>query len=115
MADGVVDIEIPDSSPVAAEMQTVKDSILAGEFDVFDQGAITAQDGTVIIEDGIVQTELTDPFAPDVVVAGDGVGVESTMGEAVLRTRGQICFLQAAGALTPAFFNRRRHHPLKLP
>ena len=72
MADGVVDIEVPESSPVAAEMQTVKDAILAGEFDVFDQGTVTAQDGTVIIEDGVVQTELTDPFAPDVVVAAEG-------------------------------------------
>ena len=72
MADGVVDIEVPESSPVAAEMQTVKDSILAGDFDVFDQGTILDQDGTVIIEDGIVQVELTDPFAPDVVVAAPG-------------------------------------------
>ena len=72
MVDGVVDIEVPDSSPVAAEMQEVKDSILAGEFDVFDQGDVVDQDGTVIISDGIVQTELTDPFAPDVVVASEG-------------------------------------------
>ncbi len=72
MADGVVDIEIPESSPAAAEMQTVKDAILAGEFDVFDQGTITDQDGNVIIEDGVIQTELTDPFAPDVVVASEG-------------------------------------------
>ncbi len=72
MADGIVDIEIPESSPVAAEMQEVKDSILAGEFDVFDQGDVIGQDGTVIISDGVVQTELTDPFAPDVVVAAEG-------------------------------------------
>ena len=72
MVDGVVDIEVPDSSPVAAEMQEVKDSILAGEFDVFDQGDVVDQDGTVIISDGIVQTELTDPLAPDVVVASEG-------------------------------------------
>ena len=72
MADGVVDIEVPESSPVAAEMQEVKDSILAGEFDVFDQGTILDQEGNVIIEDGIVQVELTDPFAPDVVVAAEG-------------------------------------------
>ena len=72
MADGIVDIEIPESSPVAAEMQQVKDSILAGEFDVFDQGDVVDQDGTVIISNGVVQTELTDPFAPDVVVAAEG-------------------------------------------
>ena len=72
MVDGVVDIEVPESSPVASEMQDVKDSILAGEFDVFDQGTITDQAGNVIIEDGVVQTELTDPFAPDVVVAAEG-------------------------------------------
>ena len=72
MADGIVDIEIPESSPVAAEMQEVKDSILAGEFDVFDQGDVVDQDGTVIISNGVVQTELTDPFAPDVVVAAEG-------------------------------------------
>lgn len=65
MADGVVDIEIPDSSPVAGDMQDVKDSILSGDFDVFDQGTITDQDGTVIIEDGIVQVELLDPFGND--------------------------------------------------
>lgn len=72
MADGVVDIEIPSESPVADDMQTVKDSILAGEFDVFDQGEIVDQDGTTIIADGVVQVELTDPFAPDVVVASEG-------------------------------------------
>lgn len=70
MADGVVDIAIPESSPVAADMQAVKDSILAGEFDVFDQGTITDQDGTVIIEDGVVQVELLDPFGND--FDGDG-------------------------------------------
>ncbi len=72
MSDGVVDIEIPAESPVADDMQAVKDAILAGEFDVFDQGDVVAQDGTVIISDGVVQTELTDPFAPDVVVASEG-------------------------------------------
>ncbi len=72
MADGVVDIDIPSSSPVADDMQAVKDSILAGDFDVFDQGTISDQDGTVIIDEGVVQVELTDPFAPDVVVAGPG-------------------------------------------
>ena len=72
MADGVVDIEIPDSSPVAAEMQEVKDSILAGQFDVFNVGDVVDQDGNLIIQDGVVMTELTDPFAPDVVVASPG-------------------------------------------
>lgn len=70
MADGVVDIAIPDSSPVAAEMQAAKDSILNGEFDVFDQGTITDQDGNVVIEDGVVQMELLDPFGND--FDGDG-------------------------------------------
>ena len=76
MADGVVDIEVPASSPVAAEMQEVKDSILAGDFDVFDQGTITDQDGNVIFEDGVVQTELLNPFPDDdgnfAVVASSG-------------------------------------------
>ncbi len=71
MADGVVDIEVPASSPVADDMQAVKDSILAGEFDVFDQGTITDQEGNVIIEDGVVQAELLDPFSGDP-VAGPG-------------------------------------------
>jgi len=65
MADGVVDIAIPDSSPAAADMKEAKDSILNGEFDVFDQGTITDQDGTVIIQDGVVQVELLDPFGND--------------------------------------------------
>jgi len=65
MSEGVVDIAIPDSSPVASDMQAVKDSILAGEFDVFDQGTVVDQDGTTIIEDGIVQAELLDPFGND--------------------------------------------------
>ena len=72
MADGVVDIEIPESSPVAAQMQEVKDSILAGDFDVFDQGVITDQDGNVIFEDGVVQTELVNPFDDTVVVGAVG-------------------------------------------
>jgi len=70
MADGVVDIEVPASSPVADDMQAVKDSILAGEFDVFDQGTISDQDGNVVIEDGVVQMELLDPFGND--FDGDG-------------------------------------------
>ncbi len=70
MADGVVGIEVPADSPVAAEMQAVKDQILAGEFDVFDQGTVTDQDGNVIIEDGVIQAELLDPFGND--FDGDG-------------------------------------------
>jgi len=70
MADGVVDIVVPDSSPVAGEMKEVKQSILDGEFDVFDQGTITDQDGNVVIEDGVVQVELLDPFGND--FDGDG-------------------------------------------
>ena len=72
MSDGVVDIEIPESSPVAAEMQDVKDSILDGSFDVFDQGVIADQDGNVIFEDGVVQTELLNPFDDTVVVGAVG-------------------------------------------
>ena len=72
MDDGVVDIAIPDSSPAAAEMQKVKDQIISGEFDVFDSGDVTDQDGNVIISDGVIQTELTDPFDPARVVAAEG-------------------------------------------
>ena len=72
MADGVVDIAIPDSSPVAADMKEVRDQILNGEFDVFDQGTIADQEGTVIIEDGVVQAELLNPFDDTVVVAAPG-------------------------------------------
>ncbi len=72
MADGVVDIAIPDSSPVSGEMDAVKQSILDGDFDVFDQGTIADQDGTVIIDNGQVQVELRDPFDDSVVVAGPG-------------------------------------------
>ena len=72
MADGVVDIAIPDSSPVAAEMEAAKQSILDGDFDVFDQGTIADQSGTVIIDNGVVQAELRDPFDDSVVVAGPG-------------------------------------------
>ena len=72
MADGVVDIDVPASSPVAAEMQEVKDSILAGSFDVFDAGVVADQDGNVIFEDGVVQTELVNPFDDTDVVAAPG-------------------------------------------
>lgn len=82
MADGVVDIAIPDSSPVAGEMKDVKDQILNGEFDVFDQGVITDQDGTVVIEDGVVKVELLDPFEND--FDGDGnVDVVAAPGDAI--------------------------------
>ena len=72
MADGIVDIEIPASSPVASEMQDVKDQILDGSFDVFDSGTVSDQDGNVIFEDGVVQTELLNPFDASVVVAAVG-------------------------------------------
>lgn len=72
MADGVVDIAIPDSSPVAGEMKDIKQQILDGEFDVFDSGVVTDQDGNVIFEDGVVQTELTNPFDPADVVGAPG-------------------------------------------
>jgi basic membrane protein A len=65
MADGVVDIAIPDSSPVAGEMKDVRQQILDGSFDVFDTGTISDQDGTVVIQDGVVQVELLDPFGND--------------------------------------------------
>jgi basic membrane protein A len=51
LADGVVDIDIPSDSPVAAEMQEVKDQIIDGEFDVFE-GEILAQDGSVMVAAG---------------------------------------------------------------
>ncbi len=82
MADGVVDIEIPDSSPVAADMKAVKDSILNGEFDVFDQGTVMNQAGDVVFEDGVVQVDLADPFSGDAVAGpGDPIhdGVLATM------------------------------------
>ena len=72
MADGIVDIEVPDSSPVAEEMRAVRDLIIGGSFDVFDQGVVTDQDGNVIFEDGVVQTELLDPFDDTVVVGAVG-------------------------------------------
>ena len=72
MADGVVDIDIPDSSPAAGEMKEIKQAILDGEFDVFDSGTVKDQAGTVIIEDGVIQTELVNPFDDTVVVAAVG-------------------------------------------
>jgi len=53
-------------------MKEVKQAILDGEFDVFDQGTITDQAGTVIIEDGVIQSELLNPFDDTVVVAAPG-------------------------------------------
>ncbi len=71
MADGVVDIEIPESSPVAAEMQEVKDAIIANH--VFD-GAITAQDGTPITDDtGTLLVDLQDPFGDPIGAVGDTI------------------------------------------
>jgi basic membrane protein A len=76
MAEGVVDIEIPDSSPVAGEMKEVKQQILDGEFDVFDQGTVTAQDGTVIFEDGVIVNGFPNAFAPDVMVGEPGAAID---------------------------------------
>lgn len=82
MAEGAVDIEIPASSPVAAEMEEVKQQIIAGEFDVFDQGVITDQDGNVVIEEGVIKMELLDPFGSD--FDGDGnVDVVAAPGDAL--------------------------------
>ena len=72
MADGVVDIEVPDSSTVAGEMKEVRQQIIDGDFDVFDQGVVADQTGTVIIEDGVIQAELLNPFDATVVVASVG-------------------------------------------
>ncbi|NNC81112.1 MAG: BMP family ABC transporter substrate-binding protein [Acidimicrobiales bacterium] len=65
MSDGVVDIAIPDSSPVAGDMKDVKQQILDGEFDVFDRGSIADQDGTVIMEDGVMAVEVLTAFPDD--------------------------------------------------
>ncbi|NNC40780.1 MAG: BMP family ABC transporter substrate-binding protein [Acidimicrobiia bacterium] len=65
MADGIVDIAIPDSSSVAGDMKGIKDEIINGEFDVFDRGTITDQDGNVIIEDGIIASEILTAFPDD--------------------------------------------------
>jgi basic membrane protein A len=75
MADGVVDIEIPASSPVADEMTAAKAEIIAGDFDVFDRGTITAQDGTVIFEDGAVVNGFPDPFVPGASVGEAGEAI----------------------------------------
>ena len=76
MADGTVDIAIPDSSPVATEMKEVKQQIIDGEFDVFDQGAITDQSGTVIFEDGVIATGFPDAFDCDATVGTPGDPVD---------------------------------------
>jgi len=71
MAEGIVDIAIPDSSPVAGEMKEVKQQIIDGEFDVFDQ-AITAQDGTQITgDDGELLVDLISPFGDAIGAPGD--------------------------------------------
>ncbi|MDJ0498022.1 MAG: BMP family ABC transporter substrate-binding protein [Acidimicrobiia bacterium] len=75
MADGVVDIEIPSSSAVAAEMQQIKDDIIAGTFDVWDQGTITAQDGTVIFEDGVIVNGWPDAFDEEATVGTPGEAI----------------------------------------
>lgn len=72
MSDGVVDIEIPSSSPVADEMQQVKDQILAGDFDVFDQGQVVGQDGTVYFEDGVIVNGFPNAFDASVTVGTPG-------------------------------------------
>ena len=82
MADGVVDIAIPDSSPVAGEMKEVKQEIIDGNFDVFDSGTVTDQDGNVVIEDGVIQMELLDPFGNDFDEDGE-VDVVAAPGDAI--------------------------------
>ncbi len=73
IADGTVDIEIPDSSPVAAEMKEVRDQIVNGEFDVFD-AEIIDQDGNAITDaDGNLLVDLQDPFGNDIGAAGDAM------------------------------------------
>ena len=76
MADGVVDIEIPDSSPVAGEMNDVKQQILDGEFDVFDQGQIVGQDGTVYFEDGVIVNGFPDASDASATVGTPGDPVD---------------------------------------
>ena len=75
MADGVVDIEIPADSPVAADMKDIKDQILAGEFDVFDQGTVTDQDGLVIFEDGVIVNGWADAFDASATVGEPGEAI----------------------------------------
>ena len=79
MADGVVDITIPDESPVAAEMQEVKDQIIGGQFDVFDQGQVVGQDGTVYFEDGVIVNGFPNAFAPDETVGNPGDPVDDVI------------------------------------
>jgi len=76
MSDGVVDIEIPDSSPVAGEMEEVKQQILDGDFDVFDQGQIVGQDGTVYFEDGVIVNGFPDAFDASATVGNPGDPVD---------------------------------------
>ena len=79
MADGVVDITIPDASSVATEMKEVKDAILNGEFDVFDQGQIIGQDGTVYFEDGVVQNGFPNAFDDTVTMGNPGDPVDDVL------------------------------------
>ena len=72
MADGVVDIVIPDTSPAALPMRSTKQLIIDGKFDIFDSGLIIDQAGTAVIKDGIIQVEILDPVDPSVVVAAPG-------------------------------------------
>ena len=73
IADGIVDIAIPDSSPVAAEMKEVRESIINGEFDVFE-GEIIAQDGSAITDaDGNLVVDLQDSFGNDIGAVGDAL------------------------------------------
>ena len=76
MADGVVDIEVPDSSPVAGEMKEVKQQILDGEFDVFDQGQIIGQDGTVYFDNGEIVNGFPDAFDASATVGNPGDPVD---------------------------------------
>ena len=76
MTDGVVDIEVPESSPVAAEMEDVKQQILDGDFDVFDQGQVIGQDGTVYFEDGVIVNGFPDAFDAEVTVGTPGDPVD---------------------------------------
>lgn len=71
IADGVVDITIPDSSPVAGDMKDVREQIVNGEFDVFE-GALFMQDGTQITDDsGALLIDLSDPFGNAIGAVGD--------------------------------------------
>ncbi len=73
IADGLVDISIPDSSPVAGEMKDVREQIVNGDFDVFE-GAIFDQDGNQITDaDGNLVVDLSDPFGNAIGAVGDAM------------------------------------------